>query len=241
MIIVRSWMESQSHRIPRDTSRFKGSLVRLIESEGEGLAPNAQVAEQAPGWVLATHFHREYQFQLFTRGYGTIGGHAIQPLMIHYTSPESGYGPIVAGPEGLSYYTLRPTVPAGACYLPESRSQLQRGLRKRHAMSSSIDFASEPTHSGEPCRIRECIQVDGDGMGAWQVSLGPGGVCEGSRLPGIGARYCFVAAGSMVVGSRVLEQGSISFVHGEPGFELRAGDAGLRVLVMQFPMAATPL
>lgn len=213
--------------------------MRLIESAQPGLAPNAQMVEQQPGWVLASHFHREYQFQIFTAGSGTIGAHAIEPLTVHYTSPESGYGPIVAGPHGLSYYTLRPTAPAGACYLPESRESMRRGLRKRHAMAHLRATSPMPPMGSESVRITECIAPDDEGMASWKLSAAPGAACPASRLSPVHARYYYVISGAMDVGNEALESGSVVFVHDEPDFQLRACGAGLEVLALQFPSVAT--
>src|SRR5678816_3651970 len=71
------------------------------------LSPTVFLVEQAPNVSLRTHFHRQNQFQIFVRGSGTIGRHPLGPLMVHYAGAYSGYGPLVAGPEGLAYFTLR--------------------------------------------------------------------------------------------------------------------------------------
>ena len=239
MLITRSWIESQSSRIPRDTGRFLGTLIRMIETPGAGFAPNAQMVEQAPGWVLATHFHREYQFQLFVSGSGTLGRHEVRPLMLHYTSPESGYGPITAGPQGLAYYTLRSSAPAGACYLPEARETMQQGLAKRHAMSQRIAVGAQLPGVAQAADVETCIALDDGGMGAWKVSIAPGGTFAVSQLPGAGARYYYVASGDVGADARMLEAGSILFAHAQPGLILRAGDAGAEVIAMQFPIAAS--
>ena len=241
MLRAQSWEEAVARRIPRDSPRFKGGLVRLIDSpEGTHPAPQAQVAEQAPGWVLATHFHKEYQFQLISAGWGTIGRNEVAPMTVQYTSPESGYGPTVAGPEGLSYYTLRPTAPAGAWYLPESRELMHKGLKKQQAVSGLIGTDSPEVLRGRrEVAIEECIAMDSEGMAVWKVGVPPAGEVAASVLPGTGARYYLVAAGEMVVDGKRLEKGSIVFVHDEPGFMVRAGAVGLDAVVMQYPPQAT--
>lgn len=72
-------------------------------------SPLAFMFAQRANWMLRAHFHDQHQFQEVARGSGTLGKHALAPFAIHYTSPESAYGPIIANPEGLAYFTLRAT------------------------------------------------------------------------------------------------------------------------------------
>ncbi len=238
MIRTQSWDEAQTRRIVRDAERFKGTRVPLIDSEpGMQPAPRAYVIEQQPQWVVDSHYHRAYQFQLIAAGSGFIGRNPVEPYMVHYASPESGYGPLVAGPRGLSYYTLRATQDDGAFYLPESRDLMRKDLKKQHAMS-------QPVHAGDPARLKgamveETLPLSAEGMAAWRVGLPPDASMPAADLNGQGARYYFVAAGSMVADGKPLDKGSVCFVHGEPGFRIEAGAQGLEVLVMQFPEAAT--
>ena len=50
-----------------------------------------------------------------------VASHPLGLVTVHYSSPEAGYGPIVAGPEGLEYLTLRRVSEQGAFYLPDER------------------------------------------------------------------------------------------------------------------------
>jgi hypothetical protein len=79
-------------------------------------SPLAFMVAQRANWVLRTHFHDQHQFQMVARGSGTLGKHALAPFADHYTSPESAYGPIIAGPEGLAYFTLRAVTAITAQY-----------------------------------------------------------------------------------------------------------------------------
>ena len=119
------------HQRSFDEGQFRGTVVYLFESPpGEKLGPQALVARQAPGWVLPTHFHMQHQFQIVLRGSGMLGKHALAPGSVHYTSPQSAYGPIVAGAQGLDYYSLRVQTDKGAWYLPDGRPFMDFGMFK---------------------------------------------------------------------------------------------------------------
>src|SRR3954463_3601109 len=101
------------------------------------------VEQQVPGSKILPHFHGIDQFQVFVDGTGRLGHHEVRPLSVHYTNSHTGYGPIEAGPQGLSYYVLRPSFDTlGSQYLhvPEARSKLKPG-GKRFFLADDIAVA----------------------------------------------------------------------------------------------------
>jgi hypothetical protein len=144
-----------------DEGPFRGIADYLFESAiGEPLEPQSLIARQAPGWVLPVHFHMQHQFQVVLRGSGRLGKHVLTPGTVHYTSPQSAYGPIVAGDEGLDYFTLRVLTDKGAWYLPDARPFMRAGLFKEQlwgCLPSSADTFS----------WRTLIPLRDDGLGAW--------------------------------------------------------------------------
>jgi hypothetical protein len=241
MFKAQSWDEAVHRRIVRDTPRFKGTRVPLMGGEAEpGLAPQAYLIEQAPHWVLQPHFHRQYQFQLISAGSGQLGRNDVAPLLVHYASPESGYGPITAGPKGLSYYTLRAVYEEGAHYLPESRELLRAGLKKHHAVSPRIEpGAADALRARTQLVVEETIPCTAEGMAVWTLRIPPDARFTPATLSGEGARYLYVAAGEMVANGKALPAGSVAFVHDEPGLVISASAAGLDLLILQFPCEAT--
>lgn len=245
MILMRRWNDAIGNRMVRDTPHQKGTRVPIFyDNEGDdSCRPQAFVVEQAPNWVLRQHYHGVHQFQVVSAGAGSIGRHQVAPLIVHYSSPESGYGPITAGPEGLSYYTLRANPDPQTRYLPESKPLMQKGLVRQHGMTPPIDpsgpatsSVSGATREGEP--FVSLLQGHRDSAAVWRLDLRAGEVFEASRLPGRGPRYYLVAAGGLATGGGLLESGSVVFTHDEPGFSLAAGPDGLTVLAMQFPVEA---
>lgn len=130
------------------------------------------LVEQSPNWVLPVHFHLQHQYQVVTAGTGTLGRHPVEPLAIHYASPESGYGPLTAGPGGLSYLTLRVESDDGAWYLPESRPRMQRGISKTQVHAQPEAHLKEAAGRAPDVPANEIlITPDGYGLAACYARL----------------------------------------------------------------------
>src|ERR1700720_1339702 len=122
--------------------------TQLIDSTGDVVpAPTAFLVEQGPRVVICTHFHVNSQFQVFAQGAGMLGRRDVKPFTVQYVAPHTGYGPIVAGDAGLWYFTLRPSTPSGARYLPDLRDSLDKTQPKRQVTSTPCVPARL---SGEP-------------------------------------------------------------------------------------------
>lgn len=144
-----------------EEGNFRGVADYLFETvPGESPGPQALIARQAPGWTLPVHFHRQYQFQVVLRGGGVLGPHTLMPGSVHYTSPQAAYGPIIAGPEGLDYFTLRVLTEKGAWYFPEARSSMNLGMFKEQRSGT-------PNVGGDSGSWQVLIPPRDDGLGAW--------------------------------------------------------------------------
>ncbi|MFD2884019.1 hypothetical protein ACFS4T_20045 [Pseudomonas lini] len=87
-------------------------------------------------------------FQLFIAGSGTLGnrGQVLEPLTVQFKDHHTAYGPIVAGPQGLSFVAMRMyTGNSQPVYLSEPgyREQL-RPSKRRHLTSEPIKFSIAP-------------------------------------------------------------------------------------------------
>ncbi|MDB5861382.1 MAG: hypothetical protein JWQ76_5071 [Ramlibacter sp.] len=224
-----------------DEGNFHGYTEYLIESEaGQRPAPQAFLVHQQPGWVLPTHFHLEEQFQVVTAGGGTLGSHAIGPITIHYSSREAGYGPLVAGPEGVDYLTLRANTDPGAWYLPESREKMRRGLRKRQATVGPIPVRRcEALAALGNSEVEELIAQDTEGLAAWVLRLPPGGRSTAPAQAASGGRFHVVVGGTLrTADEEVGSPACIWRAADDAPMNLQAGAAGLELLVLQYPAAA---
>ena len=219
------------------SAQLEGVGFTITELLGYGAAasehPDAIHVEQGPG-VLGAHFHLADQFQVFLAGGGAIGRHPLAPLTVHYASQHTGYGPVVAGADGLTYLTLRPITRRETLYLPGAASQRDHSQRPRQVSVGPI----EPLAPGDDVAVRELIAPAPDGLAAWQVSLAPGASRPAPSGDG-GGRYQVVTDGMLQADGRGLASRSVVWTAAdEPPLQLSAGPAGASVLVLQFPRRA---
>ena len=122
-------------------------LGKRSDGEIRDHQPQAFLIEMQANEVIVPHFHEVDQFQVFVSGSGSLGRDrdAAQPLTVHYADHHTGYGPINAGPQGYSYFTLRARSDSGAVYLhqPGYREKLKPS-RKRHGTASGLTLSTEP-------------------------------------------------------------------------------------------------
>ena len=87
--------------------------------------PQAYLAVQGARVAdIPPHFHSVEQFQCVVSGSGTIGGRSFTRGVVHYADRFTPYGPICAGPEGLTYATLRASHDTGVFVMPAAQDRL---------------------------------------------------------------------------------------------------------------------
>lgn len=204
--------------------------------------PQATMSDLNPHEAVVPHFHGTTQFQLFTAGSGTIGKSGLlQPLMLQYKDHHTAYGPVVAGPHGLTFMAVRiKTGVSAPVYLhePGYRDKLKPSKR-RNWMSAPIGLSTEPVLQSRKQAVWEPLfdstKID-DEMAAHVLRLGAGMTVIGPEPKLAGGYYVFVANGSLVKDGQELPRWSMVVVEwNESGFEIRAGREGLEALVLQFP------
>jgi hypothetical protein len=203
--------------------------------------PQALMTQMCANETILPHFHGNAQFQIFPAGSGVMGKGEVQPLMLQYKDHHTAYGPLVAGPHGLTFIALRNRIADSApVYLskPGYREKLKPSKR-RNWMSSHIALSTRPVLqyrkevSWEPVYDPEKIA---DEMSAQLLRLGGGMTAMGPDPKSGGGYYVFVANGSLEKGGETLPAWSMVFVESsEDGFEIKAGRNGLEALVMKFP------
>ena len=237
MIRTCTWDEVRATRRQNDKATFRGFITDFIVSEpGDQPRPQAFLVEQSPNWVLPTHFHLQHQFQVITAGNGTLGRVPVGPLCVHYASPESAYGPLTAGAEGISYLTLRALSDEGAWYLPESREVMRRGIRKQQEHGKPrTDLAEDAERDLDAPAFDVLIAPQESGLAACLMRLPANHVASAPAWELSGDRFYIVTRGSMVVADKRLAALATVFVsRGEP-LPVQSGSGGLEMLVLQFP------
>lgn len=213
----------------------RGIYVEGNERNGNEL-PQGFLVNQPPNTVTRPHFHETNQFQVFVDGDGRFGKKPAAPLTVQYASGHTPYGPIVAGDDGIRYFTLRQRWDPGAKYMPQMRDKLIRG-RQRQALIPDLPLEAPAQlaarTSGDTLQF---LGPEDDGLLGLLLTLPPGGR---RRLPPAGegaGQYHVVVAGSLLADGRTLERWSCQFAFPEDGeIEVHAGDDGLQLLVLRFP------
>ncbi len=203
--------------------------------------PQATMSELQAHEAIKPHFHGVTMFQLFIAGSGTIGnrGQALKPLTVQFKDRHTAYGPVTAGPEGLSFVALRMyTGDSKPIYIhnkDEAKEKI-RPSKRRNLTSEQVGFSIEPVLGARTEAAWETVLEDDDGMCAKVVRLGAGMTVKGPD-PGIaGGYYVFVGNGSLRHEGEELPLWSMVVVEKcEDAFDIRAGAKGLEALVLQYP------
>lgn len=201
--------------------------------------PQAFLVEMSANETIVPHFHEVDQFQVFVAGGGGLGRNAAGLLTVHYADHHTGYGPINAGPQGYSYFTLRAKSDPGAHYLhkPGYREALKPS-RKRHGTAAGITLSTEPVLMDlKELKIEQVMpELDGaDGLSASIIRMGPGMGQTGPDPQATGGQYYLVVNGSMELAAGSYSAWSTVYVAREDApLAFTAGPKGLEALLLQF-------
>ena len=213
----------------------KGIYVPGNEANDDG-RPQGFLVHQPPNAVTPAHFHEPNQFQVFVGGNGRMGAAPASPLTVQYANGHTPYGPIVAGDQGVEYFTLRQRWDLGAKYLPASKDLLRKG-NQRTRLKAGIDVADAARRRARVTpAVDTVLGQEADGLAAWIWRLGPSGEALLPEPQHGGGQYLIVAAGTLLSDGKALDRLSTIYVTSEErAFAVKAGDDGLDLLVLQFP------
>lgn len=206
----------------------------MESSEHPTLSPTVFLVEQPPNSTLYSHWHGENQFQVFTQGSGKIGKDTLQPVVVQYAGAYTGYGPLIAGEEGLSYFTVRAVFETGSM---RTMDKMVRGP-KRHAVGgphppTSPDVLKKITE----VQSNDLIALADDGLCARAIRVPPNASTQGMDPSGAGGQFYMVLQGTMDCGDTQLKQWEQVFISAdEKPMDIRAGADGLEVLFLQIPV-----
>jgi len=219
-------------------SRPQGSL-RLHDYFGESVSvvdgPQAFLVEQDPHSEGKPHFHDVDQFQIFARGDGKMGKHPVHPFSVHYADAFTPYGPISAGNEGLGYFTIRIIGATGNWPMPVNSDKIPRKPGQGIGRFFTVNFESCKTPVANGQVVREMLWGPApDGLAVVGFWMGSGAVAMSDRSEEPG-QYILVCSGSLIYEGQTYTEGALGLLAaGEEPVELRAGEAGAQLLLMQF-------
>lgn len=216
-------------------SPTRGTYVPGNEVNDDG-RPQGFLVHQPPNAITPAHFHEPNQFQVFVGGGGRIGAQTAAPLTVQYANGHTPYGPIVAGDQGVEYFTLRQRWDPGAKYLPKSNDLLRAGNQRRRLKGGiGVEDDAGRRQRQEPA-CETVLPAEGDGLASWIWRMGSK---QHTILPppaGGGGQYLIVVAGTLEIEGRSLGRLSTVFITpDDPAFAVKSGPDGLDLLVLQFP------
>jgi hypothetical protein len=205
--------------------------------------PQVLLVEQPlPGSKILPHFHGVDQFQVVVGGDGKLGQHVVGPISLHYTNRFTGYGPIEAGPRGMSYYVLRPGLAvSGSHYLhvPEERAKMTRG-GKRYFMSGNLAVATREAlmdlRGPQLNRLVGVQEGEDAGLFADMLLLPPRAAYVGAD-PQTGGGQVFLLLQGILKHhhATLLAPASVALTREEAALAFTAGAEGAQVLMLQYP------
>lgn len=190
---------------------------------------------------IPPHFHSVEQFQYVVTGSGVIGGDRVEVGVVHYADRFTPYGPLGAGPLGMTYATLRPSHDTGVFVMPAGRDHLAALLqaltrpardRRQHTVDLRDAGAAEGTGPSEWCDLR----CDADGFRIAVIGVSAGAAAPALTVGGNGA-YALVVSGAVDDRGGSFEAGSIMWHAVGDSVRSRAGATGARLALLQFPVA----
>lgn len=199
--------------------------------------PQSYLIKQLPNITNPMHFHTQNQFQVFISGSGRFGRHTIAPYVVHYAGAYTGYGPIVAGVQGLDYLTLRSSRDLGAKFLPAQRTLLKKGP-KHHYTSEAL--------LADDCGILEQLEQTtftwahhdtSTQLGIGVLKMPPGAQFEVPVAEQSAGVFLVVMQGSVDLNGEPLRHHENAFIPsaGTPN-TLLTGLQAVQILVLQMPL-----
>lgn len=247
-------MSSRPDRVRQSRADVFGNDPQSFRSDFSERKPGVPqlllVEQPVPGSTVLAHYHSQDQFQVFIDGSGKLGAHDVGEVTLHYTNRYTGYGPIVAGEQGVSYYVLRPsfdTLGTGQyLVVPELRDKLKRhpGPKRSvvaepvtHRTAGALRSLAQP----EVRRLLDGRDTDAErGLWADEICLGPGMEHVGPAPSAGSGQVLLVLSGGISSGDATLRtRGGLAVTPDEPPLHVRALDEGAHLLFMQYP-ARTP-
>jgi hypothetical protein len=242
MIVIGEAAQAAPRRVEvpiQNGTRIALKTTWLEEGRDPSLSPNVFLVDMPADSTLDVHFHRENQFQLFIAGEGSIGPHAIRPITVHYAGAYTGYGPLAAGPSGISYFTIRPVFDTGAFYMPGARGDLVRGPKRSLTSEPVAPFTADALRALQSPQALDLISLQPDRIAARLLRLPPRATHVDLDPAGSGGQFLVVTVGSIMHDGRKLSRLDLLFVSDdEPAFALTAGDDGAEVILLQLAVKA---
>jgi hypothetical protein len=198
------------------------------------------VVQGAQVGKIPAHFHSVQQFQYVASGSGTIAGRPLARGVVHYADGFTPYGPICAGPTGLTYATLRPCHDTGVNVMPAAQDRLAQLLGTPERLAANrrqftVDLLAQQAEAAASDGSRWIDRCErSDGLRIAVVSLPARATAPPVTAGGAGA-FLLVVDGTMEGERESYRTGSIRWNEAGEPVRQRAGGEGARLALLQFP------
>lgn len=214
---------------------YMGTRTQQVEDR-----PHVFLVEMDAGGSIRPHFHQVDQFQVFVSGNGSLGRSAVPLIALHYADHHTAYGPIEAGPLGLSFFTIRAKCDPGSIYVDKpGYKELLKPTKKRYVLKENVGLSTAPVLQHRTEAVLENLLEgvdDSDGLGTIMLRLGAHMKAAGPDPSATGGQCHMVVNGSLQLDGASYPTWSI--IHASSAdapFEIVAGPQGLELMVFSFP------
>jgi hypothetical protein len=211
---------------------YKGEWME--SGEDPGLSPTVFLAEQPPNYTLETHFHRQNQFQLVVDGSATLGREILAPVTVHYAGAYTGYGPLISGPQGVKYFTIRPVFDTGLIPASQAREKMIRGPKRHAQVTLGSPWSAIELAQLQHVQDRLAMPVE-RGLAVRHVRLPPGHSLDLQAIEGSTGLFAFVLAGTAEALGQRLGRWESLFATRDECPTLTAAEHGAEVVVLHVP------
>jgi hypothetical protein len=214
---------------------YLGKRVKQIEN-----SPQAYIADIDSNGSIPPHFHQVDQFQVLVAGSGSLGRTVAPLIALHYVDHHTAYGPINAGPCGLSVFTVRAQSDPGGIFLHKpGYKDFLKPTKKRYLLADNIRLSTEPVLQSRSEVALENVLEDvdnSDGLGAFMLRLGADMETTGPDPKATGGQYYLLLNGSLQLdGASYPTSSTVYAAPTDEALKVRAGPHGLEALILNFP------
>jgi hypothetical protein len=233
-MLNRVFVKSAGTGIEHWTTNFIGNRATKVLNE-----PQVMLIEMSENEKIIAHYHEVDQFQIFVAGSGHLAKDKSTPLTLQYADQYTAYGPIIAGPQGLSYFVFRANTDSGSVYLdrPGYREKLKPS-KKRNRLSLPLTLSTEPVlKSLKTIKLEPLLDSEDcyDGIGAYILRMGSNQDFQGPDPRTTGGQYWFVVNGSISYNGEKFPLWSTVFVDSnEMPIGIASLSEGAEIILMQF-------
>jgi hypothetical protein len=198
--------------------------------------PQSYLIKQLPNITNPLHFHMQNQFQVFIVGSGSFGRHEVLPYVVHYAGAYTGYGPIIAGDQGLQYLTLRCSRDLGAKFLPAQMKFFKKGPKHHYTSPSILPEEKQKLNQLNEVLMDWVHYEEKSHLGIGVLKIPPHTEYPISLLQDVAGLFLVVMEGLVFANQQKLVKNENLYIpEGHNTYTVCTADCGVQILFLQMP------